>query len=153
MDWLFTTGEGICHVCVAGVLLMGGKLLIQRSGERECALPGGHLRFGETTQEALAREFREEMGLDIVCDRLLWTEENFWRWGNKDAHNLGYYYLIRLPKNSNVPQSGALMRDNSRVCFDWLPIDKLTEIVLYPTFLKTEIQRLDGPPKHFVRRG
>lgn len=90
MDWLFTTEEGICHVRVAGILVRDGKLLVQNDGA-SYAIPGGHLRFGETTEEALIREFQEEMGISIVCGRLLWTEENFWRWGSRDAHNLGYY--------------------------------------------------------------
>ena len=151
MDWLFTTENGICHVRVAGILLKDNRLLVQRDQEQVYALPGGHLGFGETTAEALKREFQEEMGLDILCERLLWTEENFWRWDGKDAHNLGYYYLIQLPEGFPAPKPGTPMKDNGNIRFDWLPIDRLEDVVLYPDFLKTEIFCLDGPPKHFIR--
>lgn len=151
MDWLFQAEEGICHVRVAGILIRDGKLLVQRDSSGAYALPGGHLRFGETTAEALAREFREELDIGITCERLLWTEENFWCWGDKDAHNLCYYYLINLPEGNALPEPGALMKDNSSVVFDWLPVDGLDGIEIYPEFLKTELSQLDGPPKHFVR--
>lgn len=151
MDWLFTTEEGICHVRVAGILVRDGKLLVQNGGA-SYAIPGGHLRFGETTEEALIREFQEEMGISIVCGRLLWTEENFWRWGIRDAHNLGYYYLVEFPADCDIPQAGAVMKDNSGVSFDWLSVDTLDKVTIYPEFLKTELHRLDGPRKHFIRR-
>lgn len=64
MDWLFEYEHCICHVRVTGLLLRGGFLLAQRS-ENVYALPGGHLRFGETSEEALKREYREETGADI----------------------------------------------------------------------------------------
>lgn len=152
MDWLFTTEEGICHARVAGVCLQDGRLLVQNDGS-SCAIPGGHLRFGETTEEALIREFQEEMGIKIVCKRLLWTEENFWHWRDKKAHNLGYYYLIQLPEGCVGPKAGTLMKDNGNIFFDWLPICELDRVEIYPEFLKTELHQLDGPPKHFVRRG
>lgn len=151
MDWLFTTEEGICHVRVAGILVRDGKLLVQNDGA-SYAIPGGHLRFGETTEEALIREFQEEMGISIVCGRLLWTEENFWRWGIRDAHNLGYYYLVEFPEDCDIPQAGAVMKDNSGVFFDWLSVDTLDKVTIYPEFLRTELHRLDGPRKHFIRR-
>lgn len=151
MDWLFTKEEGIYHVRVAGVLVREGRMLVQNDGEAY-ALPGGHLRFGETMEEALIREFREEMGIGVVCERLLWSEENFWRWGEKNAHNLGFYYLVRLGEGSQAPAAGAVMEDNSRVRFDWLPADQLEEVQIYPQFIKEEIACLDGPIKHFVSR-
>lgn len=55
-----------------GVLIKQGKkiLLLKRSqkvshGRGEWALPGGHLEFGETLEEAAFREVKEETGLKI----------------------------------------------------------------------------------------
>lgn len=152
MDWLFKTEEGIYHVRIAGILIKDGKLLAQKDSSGAYALPGGHLRFGETTAEALVREFQEELDMEIICGRLLWTEENFWRWGDRDAHNLCYYYLVQLPEGSALPEAGAVMKDNGSVVFDWLPIESLDGVTIFPKFLKTEIARLDDTPKHFISR-
>lgn len=151
MDWLFERDRQICHVRVSGVLLLGDRILLQRCGD-EYALPGGHLQFGETTQETLIREYKEETGLDIACDRLLWTEENFWTWGDKKAHNLGYYYLIHLLDGHEIPDGFHVLRDNGSVSYGWVNIADLGSLRVYPTFLAEELHRLSGAPRHFIRR-
>ena len=150
MDWLFERDRRICHVRVTGVLLREGYVLAQRSGG-EYALPGGHLRFGETTEEALIREYREETGAEIVCERLLWTEEHFWNWGDRPAHNLGFYYLIHLVNDQAIPSGFRPMGDNPGVEIGWVAIDELPKLCIYPTFLPEEIHRLGEAPKHFIR--
>lgn len=80
-DWHFQTETYTCDLRVAGVLIRNGYLLVQRdTGGTEYALPGGHVQIGETTMQALLREWQEEMNTPIVCEKLLWTEECFWQW-------------------------------------------------------------------------
>ena len=150
MDWLFERDQRICHLRVTGLLLRDDHLLAQRSGN-EYALPGGHLRFGETTEETLIREYREETGAEIVCDRLLWTEEHFWDWGGKPAHNIGFYYLIHLADGQSIPNGFRPMRDNPDVEIGWGAIADLPNLRIFPTFLPVEIHRLNEAPKHIIR--
>ena len=79
-DWLFKSADSICELRVAAVLVEHGRVLVQReAGGGEYALPGGHVRIGETLEDALKRELFEETGLRVACGRLLWSEESFWR--------------------------------------------------------------------------
>lgn len=126
-DWIFESDNFICHVRTVGVLIRENKMLVQRDNDgNEYALPGGHIKIGETAEESLIREFREETGSDIVCQRLLWTEECFWNWNGKKAHNISFYYLVDLCENSDIPDNGEFFpqNDNCNVLLGWLPIEK-----------------------------
>lgn len=52
-------------VSVKGVLLVDGKALLLRNERDEWELPGGRLEIGETPEQALAREFEEELSIRI----------------------------------------------------------------------------------------
>ena len=71
-DWLFATDEYICDLRMVAVLIKDDKILVQRDRNgSEYALPGGHIRIGETLENGLIREIMEEMGVQIECRRLL----------------------------------------------------------------------------------
>ena len=58
---------------VAAVVRDGeGRVLVQlREGEAEWGLPGGAIDPGETPAEAIAREVREESGLEVRVERII----------------------------------------------------------------------------------
>ncbi len=64
----------------AGVLIAGGRaLLCRRAVSARYALqwefPGGKVEPGETPPQAVARELREELGVEAHIGALLWHEE------------------------------------------------------------------------------
>ena len=154
-DWIFTTDHSVCDLRTVGVLVRNHKLLVQRDKDgNEYALPGGHVKIGETTEDGLIREFKEETGAVIQCQRLLWTEECIWEWNGKQAHNISFYYLIELCDGVDIPDIGEFIphKDNCNVLIGWMPIDELKNLVIYPTFIKDEIFRLGNTPRHFVSK-
>lgn len=154
MQDLIFSGDGwTCDVRAAGVLVRNGRILLQREKDgHEYAIPGGHIKIGETLADGLIREWMEETGAEIRCPRMLWTEECFWEWKGKKMHNLSFYFLIEVPNPAAVPDDGVLHthRDNSRILLEWVPVEKVAELTVYPAFLKTEIHRLQEPVQHFV---
>lgn len=155
-DWLFTTDEYICDLRTVAVLVKDGKILVQRDKNgNEYALLGGHVKIGETLEDGLIRETMEEMGVRIKCNRLLWSEECFWKWNGKQAHNIAFYYQIELCDDMEIPENGEFVsqKDNCDVVIGWMPIEKIQSVTIYPEFLKEEIYHLDQPIKHFVSKG
>jgi 8-oxo-dGTP diphosphatase len=62
--------------CVGAIIKdPGGRLLLIKRGHAPQAgrwsLPGGRVEPGETDQQAVIREIREETGLHIRCDQLV----------------------------------------------------------------------------------
>ena len=59
-------------------------------------IPGGHIELGETMREAVVREVKEEVGLDVSVERQLLTQEaiytgQFW----KKRHYIFFDFLCR----------------------------------------------------------
>ena len=72
------TGEPL-HV-VAAVIVVGGRVLACRRAAHKgdagrWEFPGGKVEPGESRQQALVREIREELGVDIVVTGELTTDD------------------------------------------------------------------------------
>ena len=69
------TPEYIFNIRVTGILIENNELLIVNqkiSDSRDWSLPGGRLERGETLEQGLKREFKEETGLNVEIVKLLY---------------------------------------------------------------------------------
>jgi 8-oxo-dGTP pyrophosphatase MutT (NUDIX family) len=151
-EWVFTDDKSLCHFRVAGVLIRNNKIFLQKV-KNDYMLPGGQVDYGETSENALVREFKEEIGVDISCERLLWVEENFWKWDDKNAHGISFYYLVSLRDNDDLSDDFAeVANDNKNVLLQWVSLDDVNDLTIYPQFAKDKIGNLSASVEHFVRR-
>ena len=148
-DWIFKLEEGTCSFRCAALMIRNGKLLLQRDGG-EYALIGGHVQLGETGEQAVVREWQEELGVHIQCKHMLWTEECFWEWKGRLTHTISFYYLAEFCEESDFPDDGCFhpQKDQPRIEIGWVPIEELDSITVYPEFLKKQIR--DLKPGHFI---
>ena len=87
---------------VLGLAIRDGKLLVSEGYDRikdnyfyRCL--GGGIEFQETSQDALKREFKEEINVDIEIKKFLGVSENIFTYENKPGHEIVLYYQIDLP--------------------------------------------------------
>ena len=52
---------------IKGVLLIDGQVLLVKNARDEWELPGGRIEPGEEHPQALAREFAEELSIDVAA--------------------------------------------------------------------------------------
>lgn len=92
------TGPGeTFNLRVAAVITRGAKILLCTvDGLGYWFLPGGRVRFGESSQAALARELAEELGHQLPAGRLALIVENIYR-GDALEHEVGLYYHLTWP--------------------------------------------------------
>ena len=109
-----------------GAFFEDGKILLQkREDDGTWALNGGCLEFGETFDEALKREIKEELNVDVLEYEFICYEagkENHHVYPNKDeVYPVGIVFLI-------TKYSGVISPDNDEVLdLKWFPLDKLPE--------------------------
>lgn len=59
---------------VAAIIIKDGKILLVKrvkNGEEHFVFPGGSLEEDESPEEAITREIKEELGIDIKPDKLI----------------------------------------------------------------------------------
>ncbi|MDT8718427.1 NUDIX domain-containing protein [Clostridium sp. 19966] len=149
-DWHFRDDDSVCIFRTVGVLLRNNKILVQ-CDNNVYALPGGHVKVGETSEETLIREYKEETGADILCERLMWVEETFWKWGNRDVHGIVFYYLISLRNDFDIPDDCfTSQKDNCNIMLKWVSIEEMKKLTIYPTFIKNKIGSISDNIEHFI---
>ncbi len=106
-------------VGVGGVVIRDGQvLLVQRAQEPlsgKWTLPGGAVELGETLEEAVVRELREETGLEV---RVLELVEAFERIARDGSDRPRYHYV--LLDYLCVPVSGELLAGSDVAAADWV---------------------------------
>ena len=109
-----------------GICVRGGRLLVCRAkGSATCYLPGGHIEFGETGREALAREMREEAGIDVRTGAFRGVVENsFMQHGAKHAE-------INLVYEMDAGE-GEVVSKEDWIEFGWVGLGELGEAGLLP---------------------
>lgn len=105
VDVKFKEKEYSFHYRVVGVIVKDDKYLVQNIGGKDYyVLPGGHVRIGESSDDALIREVREELEIDILKNefRLFCYHENIYEKDNRVEHWIEQYYIVnaKLEKDS-----------------------------------------------------
>ena len=86
-----------CATAVVGVIVRDGALLMTRRAEEPHRgmwdLPGGFVEFGETVEEALKREIREELSIDVRIERYLFSQPNVYAFSSLDVRTSDLFFL------------------------------------------------------------
>lgn len=112
---------------VAAVIVRDGEVFATQRGYGEWQgwweFPGGKMEPGESPQEALKREIREELDAEIFVDRLLETVE----WDYPKFHLTMHCFVCSLLSDSvhlNEHEAAAWLTCDSLRSVKWLPADE-----------------------------
>ena len=123
---------------VLGIAKKDNKLLVSEGYDKikkqtfyRCL--GGGIEFLETSQGALKREFKEELGVDIDVEDFCGIAENIFTYQGKNAHELILFYNIKIKEN-DYKEKYHIIDDNCETDAYWIDIDefKNNNKILYP---------------------
>lgn len=154
MDISFYTEQGKFNYRVTAVIVHEDKLLAMHD-ERSpyYYLPGGRVLMGETAEDAILRELREELDITARIVRPLWLNQGFFTEvvDGIRYHELCLYFLIDASETDLLLRGERFTRKEREhtLEFAWLPFSRLKEEYIFPLFIKEEIFRL---PESFTLR-
>ena len=85
------------NIRVAGIIIHNNKILTHRDINKDhYCLPGGRIEIGETSEQAIKREIKEELGKDVEIIEYKSTIENFFEFENNKYHEIYFLYKIEF---------------------------------------------------------
>jgi|SRR5271154_1707061 len=140
----------------SGIAIHRGHVLLVRIEQYPFwFLPGGHVEMGELADAAMIREMREESGLDVKIDRLVWVVENFFTHDGQRHQELGFYYLVTPPAGAAQLDLGKEFygkeENGTPLIFRWHRLDALANLNVFPSFLKAALSTLPTSITHIVQ--
>ena len=115
-----------------------GEILLIRSHKwsNKYVVPGGHIEIGETIEETLKREVKEETNLDIEVGEFLGVQESifdetFWK---KERHFIFLDFVCRLKRKNEIKLNYEAQE------YIWIKPEKALEIDVEP-YTKKAIER------------
>jgi 8-oxo-dGTP diphosphatase len=127
-----------------------GELLLAKRGKEaknergHWEVPGGSIEFGETMAEAVVREIKEELGIDIVVEQQLLALDHLIP--DENQHWVTTPFIVRVKPG----QSPKILEPHKCETIEWFALDNLPEPLSIATRLNIEVyeQHLNQRKKH-----
>lgn len=123
---------------VLGIAVRNNKLLVEEGYDKvkkntfyRCL--GGGIEFLEKSDEALKREFIEEINSKINVKDFLGVSENVFTYNGKQAHEIVFYYSIDI-KDEDYKDEYEILDSTNSTKVTWIDIEdfKQGKATLYP---------------------
>jgi 8-oxo-dGTP diphosphatase len=112
--------DAVTEVTCAIIIKDGSVLVTQRSESMPHPLkwefPGGKVKEGESVEECIKREIREELGLTVSVERLLPSVR----------HSYGAFPIVLIPLVCTIRQGNFSLKEHKS--FRWVPLNELDSV-------------------------
>ena len=130
---------------VSGIIIENNQILLEKYDSDSYCLPGGYVNIGETSEEAIYRELKEELKFDFVIDEFLGVAENFFtNFKGDKTHGIDFYYKTSFKDKNDIDKidydyveddHGIIVQHDLR----WFSLNELKSIDFRPQRIKEAI--------------
>ncbi|MEG1574010.1 MAG: NUDIX domain-containing protein [Bacteroidales bacterium] len=108
---------------VALIVNKNGELLVCRRAKDPSKgtldLPGGFTDIGESAEEGVKREVKEETGLDVTHAKYLFSKPNIYPFSGMIEHTMDLFFLCKVDSTENI------LAHDDVANTEFIPIEKL----------------------------
>ncbi|OUS30648.1 hypothetical protein A9Q99_05545 [Gammaproteobacteria bacterium 45_16_T64] len=112
----------------SAIIIEDGKLLVAVRGRDPekgmLDLPGGFVDPGETLEQGVTREIKEELGLDLCDLRYFTSGPTLYQYANVDYHTCDTFFFARCEQYVGMRAGDDVAE------LRWLPIESVTKDML-----------------------
>ena len=132
------------EICVRVIIQSQNKILLCKYKVRNYYFfPGGHIEFGESAEETLLREMKEELNLSLKKWVFIGTIENIYIENNQKHHEINLVFSAKIDKINTES------REN-HISFVLMDSNKFTQENILPIALKKAILKWLKDKKIFL---
>ena len=137
---------------VSAIFRNGNKILLHHGLKSDhYTLPGGRVKDGETTNQSLIREMKEEMGYDIILIRPVSFMENMFNFDDKDYHELLVTYEAQFRDEEAYKREKIVgIEERENLEFIWKDISELDKLAFVPHILIDIIKKNSKEFQHII---
>ena len=113
------------------------RYLLERSSITDFLnMPGGRVKAGENTLDAIKRELLEEIGIADCEPKLLKVAEQFFEFDNKKYHELDFIYYLYLSDDNEFAKMDVIKNmDNENEEMIWVDVKSLRNYKILPELI------------------
>ncbi|MBK5113986.1 MAG: NUDIX domain-containing protein [Candidatus Heimdallarchaeota archaeon] len=148
---------------VAGVLIKDEKILLFTDDLADSwHIPGGLVKIFESSEQAIKREFQEEIRINVTVERLLWVVESSFVFDNKNYHGIELTFLVSasdfdekmtqnefygLEDDLDSPEGRYKYQKDLKLTFRWFHPSELDSNTIKPKIYHEALKNIPDHPK------
>lgn len=144
MDVKLLNGDLKFKFRVSAIVICDEKLLVNKYGDNSYCLPGGYVKIGETSRDAIIREMNEETGLEFEIIKFAGVTENFFtNLRSQKTHGVDFYYYLGIKKDDKL-NLDYVENDNGFIIehhYSWIPLGEVEKYNILPHIIKNNLKK------------
>ena len=150
MDLTLDVGEYKLNVRAAAVIIHNNKILMHKNVNKDhYGLIGGRVEIGESSEETVKREIKEELGKEIEIIDYIATIENFFEMEGKKYHEFYFLYKVEFANDEDkkIDYTMHNVEGKEYLRYEWIDLKEIDKCNLLPICLKN-ILKEEGNKNH-----